>query len=88
MDQSRNFGRAGSMYDHGRAVSTVRTPVGQLFSAERRPYACLDESPSAAGLWGALNRHVASGVAQAEHWSAGWHPSQSSKEKTYGTQAP
>lgn len=27
MDQSRNFGRAGSMYDHGRAVSTVRTPV-------------------------------------------------------------
>ena len=36
MDQSRNFGRAGSMYDHGRAVSTVRTPVGQIFSAERR----------------------------------------------------
>src|SRR3954454_19742306 len=27
MDQSRTFARAGSMYDHGRAVSTVRTPV-------------------------------------------------------------
>ena len=31
MDQSRNIGRAGSMYDHGRAVSTVRTPVGHRF---------------------------------------------------------
>ena len=35
MDQSRNFGRAGSMYDHGRAVSTVRTPVGQRFPPRR-----------------------------------------------------
>src|SRR5215208_3662114 len=31
MDQSRNFGSAGSMYDHGRAVSTVRTPGGHRF---------------------------------------------------------
>src|SRR5215208_887319 len=27
MDQSRNFGGTGSMYDHGRAVSTVTSPV-------------------------------------------------------------
>ena len=48
MDQSRNFGRAGTMYDHGRAVSTVRTPVGQRFPQGGGLTLVLDESPSAA----------------------------------------
>src|SRR5215218_9782466 len=45
MDQSRNFGRAGSMYDPGRAVSTVRTPVGHRF-------------PQGGGLKGFLERSL------------------------------
>ena len=87
MDQSRNFGRAGSMYDHGRAVSTVRTPVGHRFPQGGGLTLVLMRAQVLRALRCA-ERHVASGVARAEHWSAGWHPSQSSKEKTYGTQAP
>ena len=46
MDQSRNFGRAGSMYDHGRAVSTVRTPVGQRFPQSGGLSDCWNEALS------------------------------------------
>ena len=35
---------AGSMYDHGRAMSTVRTPVGRLF-AQSGGLATLERSP-------------------------------------------